>query len=112
MSKSEQKRYDTYTKQLEDLKTQGQSAFDKLYGELAEADGTAEKKSEADRIQGEKDSIRKDLEATATYRKLRQDIQKAEKAFADKNYAGLDEEGFEKLGKKQKTVFHIRHDPD
>ena len=57
LSKSEQKRYDSYAGQLDGMKAQGQSVLDRLRGELAEAEGTAPKQSEADRIKGEIDSI-------------------------------------------------------
>lgn len=105
LSKSEQKRYDSYAGQLDGLKARGQSALDSLHSELAKAEGTAPKQSKAERIQDEIDGIRSDLEGTATYQKLDDDIRKTEKAFADKKYADLDEEGFEKLSKKQKSEY-------
>lgn len=100
LSKSEQKRYDTYTKQLEDLRIQGQSALDKLYGELSEADGTAPKQSESDRIKDEIAEIQSDLENTATYQNLLKSIE----TIKDK-IAALDEKGYENLTSGQKKTY-------
>ena len=50
LTKSEQKKYDRYLEQIEALRDKGSSALDKLYDELAEANGTAPKQSEADKV--------------------------------------------------------------
>lgn len=104
LSKSEQKRFDTYTKQLEGLKTQGQAALDKLYGELAEADGTAPSQSESDRIKDEINGIQSGLEDTATYKNLLKTIEDTKSRLAK-----LDEKGYENLtGKQKKTYDKLR----
>ncbi len=104
LSKSEQKRFDSYKAQLEDLKTQGQTALDKLYGELAEANGTVPNQSESDRLKDEINGIQSDLENTATYKNLL----KAIEATKDK-IAALDEKGYENLtGKQKKTYDKLR----
>ncbi len=100
LSKSEQKRYDSYARQLDGLKAQGQSVLDRLRGELAEAEGTAPKQSEADRIKGEIDSIESDLENSVTYQNLNTNIKNAESQIAD-----FDEAGYDNLSKKQKQTY-------
>ncbi len=104
LSKSEQKRFDSYKAQLEGLKTQGQTALDKLYGELAEANGTAPNQSESDRLKDEINGIQSDLENTATYKNLL----KAIETTKDK-IAALDEKGYENLtGGQKKTYDKLR----
>ena len=83
LSESEQKRYDSYAGQLDGLKARGQSALDSLRTELAEAEGTAPKQSEAERIQGEIDGIQSDLEGTATYQNLKSNIEVTESSLAE-----------------------------
>ncbi len=83
LSKSEQKRYDSYAGQLDGLKARGQSALDSLHSELAKAEGTAPKQSEAERIQDEIDGIRSDLEGTATYQNLKSNIETTESSLAE-----------------------------
>ena len=83
LSESEQKRYDSYAGQLDGLKARGQSALDSLRTELAEAEGTAPKQSEAERIQGEIDGIQSDLEGTATYQNLKRNIETTESSLAE-----------------------------
>lgn len=100
LSKSEQESYDLYAKQLDDLKAQGQSALDKLYAELAEVQGTAEKQTEADKIKGEIDSIQSDLENTATYKNLLKVIENTQNKIA-----ALDEKGYENLTSSQKKTY-------
>lgn len=104
LSKSEQKRFDAYTKQLEDLRAQGKSALDKLYGELAEADGTAPKQSESDRIKDEIAEIQSDLENTATYQNLLKSIETVQNKIS-----ALDKKGYENLtGGQKKTYDKLR----
>ena len=100
LSESEQKRYDSYAGQLDGLKARGQSALDSLRTELAEAEGTAPKQSEAERIQGEIDGIQSDLEDTATYQNLKRNIEVTESSLAE-----LDEAGYDNLPQKQKKAY-------
>ena len=100
LSESEQKRYDSYAGQLDGLKARGQSALDSLRTELAEAEGTAPKQSEAERIQGEIDGIQSDLEGTATYQNLKRNIETTESSLAE-----LDEVGYDNLPQKQKKAY-------
>ncbi len=100
LSKSEQKKYDKYTSQLEALRDQGSSALDELYAELAEADGTAPVQSEADKIQDKIDGIRSDLENSATYKNLMKSIETVENKLAT-----LDDKGYDNLSKKQKKTY-------
>ena len=100
LSESEQKRYDSYAGQLDGLKAQGKSALDSLRTELAEAEGTAPKQSEAERIQGEIDGIQSDLEDTATYQNLKSNIETTESSLAE-----LDEAGYDNLPQKQKKAY-------
>ena len=83
LSKSEQKRYDSYAGQLDGLKARGQSALDSLHSELAKAEGTAPKQSGSERIQEEIDGIRSDLEGTATYQNLKSNIETTESSLAE-----------------------------
>ena len=100
LSESEQKRYDSYAGQLDGLKARGESALDSLRTELAEAEGTAPKQSEAQRIQGEIDGIQSDLENTATYQNLKRNIEVTESSLAE-----LDEAGYDNLPQKQKKAY-------
>ncbi len=100
LSKSEQKRYDSYAGQLDGLKARGQSALDSLHSELAKAEGTAPKQSGSERIQGEIDGIRSDLEGTATYQNLKSNIETTESSLAE-----LDEAGYDNLPQKQKKAY-------
>jgi len=100
LSKSEWKKYNSYQQQIEDLKAQGQTALNELYTELAEANGTAAKKSEADKIKEELSGIQSDLENSATYQRLLKTIQKTEDKLA-----ALDEKGYDNLSKKQKKTY-------
>lgn len=97
LSKSEQKRYDSYAEQLDGLKVQGQSKLDRLRSELAEADGTAAKQSEADRIKGKIDSVQSDLENTTTYQSLKRKIETTQSSIAE-----FDKAGYDNLTNKQK----------
>ncbi len=100
LSESEQKRYDSYAGQLDGLKARGQSALDSLHNELAKAEGTAPKQSGSERIQGEIDGIRSDLEGTATYQNLKSNIETTESSLAE-----LDEAGYDNLPQKQKKAY-------
>lgn len=100
LSKSEWKKYNSYQQQIEDLRSQGQTALNELYAELAEANGTAAKKSEADKIKEELSGIQSDLENSATYQRLLKTIQKTEDKLA-----ALDEKGYDNLSKKQKKTY-------
>ncbi len=100
LSKSEQKHYDSYAEQLDGLKVQGQSKLDRLRSELAEADGTAAKQSEADRIKGKIDSVQSDLENTATYQSLKRKIETTQISIAE-----FDKAGYDNLTNKQKKAY-------
>ena len=100
LSKSEQKKYDSYEQLLEDLRNKGQESLDKLYGELAEANGTAPKKSEADKIKENISGVHSGLENSATYQNLLKDIEKVEDKIEK-----LDEKGYDNLSKNQKKTY-------
>lgn len=100
LSKSEQKKYDSYEQQLEALKDKGQESLDKLYAQLAEANGTAPKQNEADKIKTEISDVQNALENTATYKNLINSIEKTEDKIA-----ALDEKGYDNLSKKQKKTY-------
>lgn len=100
LTKSEQKKYDRYLEQIEALRDKGSSALDKLYDELAEANGTAPKQSEADKVKDKISGIQTDLEESATYRNLMRNIEKTEDKLAV-----LDEKGYDNLTKKQKKTY-------
>lgn len=100
LTKSEQKKYDRYLEQIEALRDKGSSALDKLYDELAEANGTAPKQSEADKVKDKISGIQTDLEESATYRNLMRNIEKTEDKLA-----ALDEKGYDNLTKKQKKTY-------
>lgn len=100
LNKSEQKKFDSYEKQLADLKNKGRNSLDKLYGQLAEANGTAPKKSESDKIKEDISEIHSDAENSATYQNLLKDIEKVEDKIAK-----LDEKGYDNLSKSQKKTY-------
>lgn len=100
LSKSEQKKYDSYEKQLEALKNSGRASLDRLYAQLAEAKGTAEKQTEADRLKDEISGVQKDLENTATYSNLISSIETVRNKLA-----ALDEKGYDNLSKSQKKTY-------
>lgn len=100
LNKSEQKKFDSYEKQLADLKNKGQNSLNKLYGQLAEANGTAPKKSESDKIKEDISEIHSDVENSATYQNLLKDIEKVEDKLAK-----LDEKGYDNLSKSQKKTY-------
>ena len=100
LNKSEQKKFDSYEKQLADLKNKGQNSLDKLYGQLAEANGTAPKKSESDKIKEDISKIHSGVENSATYQNLLKDIEKVEDKIAK-----LDEKGYDNLSKSQKKTY-------
>ena len=100
LSKSEQKRFDSYEKQLEVLKNSGQNALDRLSQKLAEADGTAPKQTEADRIKDEISNVQEQLENSATYRNLLGSIEKVKGQLA-----ALDDKGYDNLTKSQKKKY-------
>ncbi len=100
LSKSEQKKFDSYEKQLEELKNKGQASLDKLYGQLAEANGTAPKKSEADKIKDKISTIHSGVKNSATYQNLLKDIDKVEYKLTK-----LDEKGYDNLSKSQKKTY-------
>ena len=100
LSKSEQKKYDSYEKQLEALKNSGQASLDRLYEQLAEAQGTAEKQSEADKLKDEISGVQKGLENTATYSNLISSIETVRN-----KPAALDEKGYDNLSKSQKKTY-------
>ncbi len=100
LSKSEQKRLDSYEKQLEVLRNSGQNALDRLSQKLAEADGTAPKQTEADRIKDEISNVQEQLENSATYRNLLGNIEKVKGQLA-----ALDDKGYDNLTKSQKKRY-------
>ena len=100
LNKSEQKKFDSYEKQLADLKNKGQNSLDKLYGQLAEANGTAPKKSESDKIKEDISEIHSGVENSATYQNPLKDIEKVEDKIAK-----LDEKGYDNLSKSQKKTY-------
>ena len=100
LSKSEQKRFDSYEKQLEVLRNSGQNALDRLSQKLAEADGTAPKQTEADRIKDEISNVQEQLENSATYRNLLGSIEKVKGQLA-----ALDDKGYDNLTKSQKKRY-------
>lgn len=100
LSKSEQKKYDSYRQQLEALQNKGGASLDKLYAQLAEANGTAEKHTEADRLKDEISDVQKDLENTATYKNLISSIETVRNKLA-----ALDEKGYDNLSKSQKKTY-------
>lgn len=100
LSKSEQKKYDSYEKQLEKLQKSGQDSLDKLYEQLAIADGTAQKQTEADKIKKEISDVHDSLENSATYKNLLSSIEKVENKLAK-----LDAKGYDNLSKSQKKTY-------
>ncbi|MDE7476332.1 MAG: hypothetical protein K2M91_00015 [Lachnospiraceae bacterium] len=100
LSKSEQKKYDSYEKQLEALQNKGQASLDKLYAQLAEVNGTVEKQTEADKIKTEISDVQNALENTATYKNLMRSIETVENKLA-----ALDEKGYGNLSKSQKKTY-------
>ncbi len=100
LSKSEQKRFDSYEKQLEVLRNSGQNALDRLSQKLAEADGTAPKQTEADRIKDEISNVQEQLENSATYRNLLGSIEKVKGQLA-----ALDDKGYDNLTQSQKKKY-------
>ena len=67
---------------------------------VTEADGTAAKQTEADRLKGEIDNIQSDLENTATYQNLLKTIERTEGTIAE-----LDRTGYDRLTKGQKKTY-------
>lgn len=100
LSKSEQKKYDSYEKQLEKLQKSGQDSLDKLYEQLAIADGTAQKQTAADKIKKELSNVQDNLENSATYKNLLSSIEKVENKLAK-----LDAKGYDNLSKSQKKTY-------
>lgn len=100
LSKSEQKRFDSYEKQLEVLRNSGQNTLDRLSQKLAEADGTAPKQTEADRIKDEISNVQEQLENSATYRNLLGSIEKVKGQLA-----ALDDKGYDNLTQSQKKKY-------
>ena len=100
LSKSEQKKYDSYEKQLERLENSGQDSLDKLYEQLAIADGTAQKQTAADKIKKELSNVQDNLENSATYKNLLSSIEKVENKLAK-----LDAKGYDNLSKSQKKTY-------
>lgn len=100
LSKSEQKRFDSYEKQLEVLRNSGQNALDRLSQKLAEADGTAKKQTEAEKIKDEISNVQEQLENSATYRNLLDSIEKVKGQLA-----ALDDKGYDNLTKSQKKKY-------
>ena len=100
LSKSEQKRFASYEKQLEVLRNSGQNALDRLSQKLAEADGTAPKQTEADRIKDEISTVQEQLENSATYRNLLGSIEKVKGQLA-----ALDDKGYDNLTQSQKKKY-------
>ena len=100
LSKSEQKRFASYEKQLEVLRNSGQNALDRLSQKLAEADGTAKKQTEAEKIKDEISNVQEQLENSATYRNLLGSIEKVKRQLAV-----LDDKGYDNLTKSQKKKY-------
>ena len=69
--------------------------LDRLSQKLAEADGTAPKQTEADRIKDEISNVQEQLENSATYRNLLGSIEKVKGQLA-----ALDDKGYDNLTKK------------
>lgn len=100
LSKSEQRRFASYEKHLEVLKNSGQNALDRLSQELAEADGTAKKQTEAEKIKDEISNVQEQLENSATYRNLLGSIEKVKGQLA-----ALDDKGYDNLTQSQKKKY-------
>ena len=100
LTKSEQKRYDSYSAQIDTLRQQGSSNLNKLYQELALADGSAPKQSDSDKIKAELDGVRTNLENSATYQNLINKIKET-----GEKIAVLDQEGYDNLTARQKKSY-------
>ena len=100
LTKSEQKRYDSYSAQIDALRQQGSSNLNKLYQELALADGSAQKQSGSDKIKAELDDVRTNLENSATYQNLINKIKET-----GEKIAVLDQEGYDNLTARQKKSY-------
>ena len=100
LSKSEQKRYDQYQKQIEDIRKQGSDALNELYEQLGQATGELPVQSEADAVREEIEKITSDLNQSAVYQNLLSDIEKVKAKIAK-----LDEKGYDNLSKAQKKTY-------
>lgn len=98
LTKSQQKKYDSYLAQMEQLKADKDAILAELDTELDVAKGEITT-SEADKAQKALDSFKSELEDTATYKKLTSNIEKAENELAE-----LEKIGYENLTNKQKKT--------
>lgn len=100
LTKSQQKKYDSYLAQMEALKDAKDTILSELETQLGLANGNIVDTTEAEKIQQELDSIQFNLENTATYQSLMRSIETAEKKLA-----ALEEKGYENLTKSQKKTY-------
>ena len=101
LTKSEQKKYDSYWEQLEEMRISAKDEIGRLNEELGLWEGTIAPESDVEKAQNAKDSVQKDLEDTATYKKLDQNIEKTKDKMADV----LDGREYDELSNKQKKTY-------
>ena len=100
LTKSQQKKYDSYLAQMEALKETKDSVLSELETQLGIANGTIADDTAVEKAQKKLDSVQSALEDTATYKKLEENINNTEEKLAE-----LDEIGYDNLTKKQKKSY-------
>ena len=100
LSKGEQKKYDSYLEQIEELRNEKDSILAELEHELGLTTGEIKDSTQEEKLRKELSDIQEDLENTATYKNLLRVIEQTEEKIAV-----LDEKGYENLSKSQKKNY-------
>lgn len=100
LTKSQQKKYDSYLQQMEQLKNSKDSILSELETQLGLANGSISDDTKEKKIREKIDTIQSDLESTATYQNLIRSIEQTEAKLAV-----LEEKGYDNLTKSQKKTY-------
>ena len=101
LTKSEQKKYNSYWEQLEEMRISADNEINSLKAELGLLEGTIAPETNVEKAEKDLLSVQEKLEDTATYQKLEQNIEKTENKIADL----LDGREYDELSKKQKKTY-------
>lgn len=100
LSKGQQKKYDSYLEQLEQMRNDKDDILTELETELGIAQGTIKDSTAEQKARQAIADVRDKLESTATYQNILNSIEQTEQKIAK-----LDEKGYDNLTKAQKKTY-------
>lgn len=100
LKKGEQKKYDSYLEQMEQMRNSKDSILSELETELGILEGTVKDSTDEQKARKAIKDVQESLEDSAIYKNLEKTIEETEKKLAK-----LEEKGYDNLTKKQKKTY-------